>query len=1735
MESRSSATAFWQFTGNNTYAGGTTISAGTLEAGNGAATSGTFLGTGTVSNSATLVFNEGSGGTATVAGVIGGAGQITEIGNGVVLWSNNKNTFTGNVTVLSGTMAITGGAGSTTGGSPLGEIGTGNTITVGSGATMVWESTQIDGDANTPSKFNLVINGELFDNVADSNMLGLTTTLGGGTLLGIGGSGYGMFVSPYATTSSTIASNGTNNSYIATTNQNGFAALQLAGSTNFNVTGGGNLVVSIPILNQGTNVNAANLVTMNSGAASYLIKTGSGDLVLTASNEYTGNTVISGGTLQLGNGGALGSLGTTTTAATNTITDNGVLILDNSTTLAQGTNLSGSGAISGTGGLVVSAGSVTLIGANTYSGGTTVGNGTLTLNAGAANGVIVGTLNINSGGVVRLAQVNALGYNNSAASSVMQVNINGGRLDSSANGNQGLYATFNLAGGSMTNSGGGGYQFDGNSTITTSAATVSSVIQNLNDQANGTLTFNVSQGSVGNGIDLLVNGVISQAASTTTSLTKTGGGLMELTAANTYTGATTISAGTLQLGNGVRRLASIAAASTIIDNGVLVFDNTTALVQGTNFSTAGISGSGSIVQISAGSLTLNAANSYTGGTILQAGTLVLGSGSALGATTSPLAVNAGLLNLNGNSATVGGLSGSSGTINNLNAAAVTLTVNNDNSSTTFSGTILSPSGAVNFVKAGAGVLYLNSPLNYSGSTTVAGGVLEFATTGSLYNGNTADWSPSLITAASNATFAVAVGGANQFTAAQATTLLSALDNVANNGIGLLPGSAFGIDTTGVGSLTFGGSIAGNIGITKLGTGALYLPANTANGYAGPTTVLNGQMVLQGSNSGAANNASSLVTVSNTVGGTSILSVWNAAALGTNNANNNGLPPVVLNASGSNSAAVLEIGAQLGYDATNGAAFSYALQPAGVTPGAGQISLSLAPSTAASAGAAAGFVGFSAWLNQAQATTTYQSVALYAPGSTTQLQTLQGGTYFPGGLTMGSPTANGTLVLLNPVDLNAPTGTAWQWSSTHGAGTTVPEGDYMGQIMNSNGGGTASVNSSFVGTGGLIFAAQNTYNVASLSLVGGAVYVGVSDLSATGATALGMGGATMQIGSSATIAGANLAFMTYGAGTSSGNSTPSIVTNQKLQVNAGNFNMVLGGFTPDYTAINGALTLNNSGVTFYVPTPGRVDFGGQISGSGAAVSIGVQTAALYVEGVGTNGINVYSYNGDNGTIAFGGSDSTGPLTVYSGRFLVNGTLATTGTVNVAGGGTIGGYGTINSPVNLVSNTDARGRHAQRFDGQPADAQRRRDLCGQRHDRLRLPEHGGQQRHSGAGAREQRRQRPGHPRRQVRGNDRDRGGHPGDGHLRPDQRSGRSQPGLLRGQRQAALDTSDLPGRAAVTTGAGYTNGLYVNSQGVLMMSISALYSVYWDPNNGTSTSAAWNYGANGKGNWQISGSGSSVTFLNNTDSVVFSDLAGTGTNTVTLNQGDVTPTNLVFSNSQSTYVLSGTNAIVGLTGLTDSGAGLVVILNTNKFSGPTLIGAGATLAVGQRPVGQRRRASLNTSGFTDNGSLVFNDVAPQTIAKPIVGSGSVTLQSGAVTMLAANSYAQTTINGGTLQLGNGQSGYDGTLSGGVLNNSAMLFDYATNETFGGQISGSGSLTTIGNCPADPDEHQHLYRSDHDLRRHAASSASGRRASTARWRATSPTTACWLFDYASNQTFGGMIGGSGSVRHAWAARC
>ena len=151
----------------------------------------------------------------------------------------------------------------------------------------------------------------------------------------------------------------------------------------------------------------------------------------------------------------------------------------------------------------------------------------------------------------------------------------------------------------------------------------------LNGSGNGTFSSPIANFQT---ITKLDDGTwtLSDVVSGPTVLNVTQGALI-LSAANTYSGGTTISGGTLQLGNGG---ATGSIVGDVTDNGTLAFDRSDV----STFSGV-VSGTGSLSQLGSGTTVLTAANTYTGGTLLAAGTLIAGDNSALGAGVLTVAAN----------------------------------------------------------------------------------------------------------------------------------------------------------------------------------------------------------------------------------------------------------------------------------------------------------------------------------------------------------------------------------------------------------------------------------------------------------------------------------------------------------------------------------------------------------------------------------------------------------------------------------------------------------------------------------------------------------------------------------------------------------------------------------------------------------------------------------------------------------------------------------------------------------------------------------------------------------------------------------------------------------------------------------------------------------------------------------------------------------------------------------------
>ncbi len=398
---------------------------------------------------------------------------------------------------------------------------------------------------------------------------------------------------------------------------------------------------------------------------------------------------------------------------------------------------------------------------------------------------------------------------------------------------------------------------------------------------NGVTTINATtlqvgdggtSGSLGTGA-IVNNGVLrlfrsdnllmSQDISGTGSLEKRGGGTLTLTGANSYSGATTISQGVLQIGAGGTTGSLGGGSIFIAAAGALAVNRSDSVTIA-----GAISGAGTLNQIGAGTTILSGNGAaFTGTTNVNAGTLQLGAGGTTGwlGGGSIFIAAAGALVLNRSDAvTLANTITGSGTLNQVGTGTTNLAGN----AGAFTGT----------TNVNAGTLQVTGSLG--GSLNVNGGTLRLGsggTTGSLGGG------PIFIAAA----------GALAFNRSDAVTLANTI-----TGSGAL-------NQIGTGTTTFAGNASAFTGTTNVNAGTLLVTGSlggavNVNGGAlqigsGGTTgaIGNGAVAI---NAGAALtvNRSDLVTISGSISGagtlnqigtgTTTLSGNGAAFAGTTNVN-----------------------------------------------------------------------------------------------------------------------------------------------------------------------------------------------------------------------------------------------------------------------------------------------------------------------------------------------------------------------------------------------------------------------------------------------------------------------------------------------------------------------------------------------------------------------------------------------------------------------------------------------------------------------------------------------------------------------------------------------------------------------------------------------------------------------------------------------------------------------------------
>lgn len=703
------------------------------------------------------------------------------------------------------------------------------------GGTTVSAGTLITGNAAALGSGGVLVNGGILD-IGGFNITGISgLTLSGGTIVSTTGTitapvydlragevraGLAGSAPVTKTTSGFVTLSGLN-TYTGGTAINGgglIATHARALSTGpVDISNGAALYVGANLVNVGT-------VTLNEGfiadmggtlsASAFSLKSGfvtavlsgggalakstAGTVTLSGANTYSGGTFVTGGTLALANASALGSGSTTISGGTldvgsTSVVSAGSLILDtgaiagtsgsvsaSSFIVRSGTvsaTLAGSGAMTKDTG-----GTVTLSAGNTFTGGVTVNAGTLV--GAAANALGAGEVSV-AGGTVRLAD--------SLAAARATLSLDGGALS---------FGTLTAA--------------------NIGALNGTSDLSLAND---GSAALALTAG--GNNASTAYSGILSGAGS----LIKAGTGELTLSGVNSYTGGTTVSAGKLTLGNanaigtggllvngGTLNLGAVTlvTGAMVLDGGAIT--GTTGALHSAAYdlrsgSVGVILTGGAVTKSGAGELTLSSVNTYTGGTTVTAGKLIVANSGAI--SNGAITVTGGTLDIGANTLTgMGALTVSGGAVTGTTGAisASSFTLQSGELTARIQG-----SGAL--VKTTAGTAVLGASNGFSGGVNVAEGKLVLTNSGALGSGIVTVANGATLRAGDNTGFgALWTGNEIKLAGGTLELALSSTTSVAR----LLSGSG-GVTQSGSGTVTLAN--AQYTGATTVNAGTLVLPVS----------------------------------------------------------------------------------------------------------------------------------------------------------------------------------------------------------------------------------------------------------------------------------------------------------------------------------------------------------------------------------------------------------------------------------------------------------------------------------------------------------------------------------------------------------------------------------------------------------------------------------------------------------------------------------------------------------------------------------------------------------------------------------------------------------------------------------------------------------------------------------------------------------------------------------------------
>ena len=1118
-----------------------------------------------------------SGTSLTISSALSGAGALNKLSAGTLALSANNSGYSGAIAVQAGTLAVSGSN------NVLGTAAT----TVSSGATL-----DVTGALTLTNGLNL-------------------------TGSGVGGTAGALKSDATSTLSGAIA---------------------LGGDTTVNSTAG-----------------TLTLSGVISGAGDGLILSGAGTTTLTGTNTYTGNTTVTAGTVNLSaatgpsvNGNLVVSGGTVNDTVSGQLGANTSLVL-NSGTFSLGSRTESVVGLLGVPGGTLALGTGTLTDSDTGTenfGGTLTGSGTLDkentgeLVLAGTGSTFTGTIKVDNG-VVLADGTNVTG---TAASTVSVGNASNGSGNSGnfeIEGGTTQASKFTLGASSTSTTNGSIENVSGNNTLS-GAVTVSTNSRIQSDTGTLTMSGNDAIGAntlnVGGNGSLALNGIIS---GTNGQLTKDGTGTVSLGGVNTYTGATTVSAGTLQL-----NVANAITSSAITANG---------------------------------------------------GTVQLGATNAIGSADN-LTLTNGTLQLAGNSDVIHNLTYTNGTIdfgtgsptnafvfNNVTSGTGVLTIDDWTSGNTTLAAINSSVAAgvlsqIYFAGIGSGAVELATSSTNDGTTSY---VITPNTSFLTWNGNGANSNWSTGADWIGGTAPVTTGGSTQKVDFTGTNKLSPVltSNYSVNALKF--DSAAGAFNIGLGtnSLTLSGTVPAiiqqsNSNETISGTGAVAVSANAvidvgSSGGTGNLTISAplsgagniskldaGTLLLSGNNSaytGAINVAAGTVSVSgsNSVLGTGATTVSSGGTLAVTSA--------------------LTLANALNLTGTGVGGTAGALQSSATSTLSGAIALGGATTVDSTAGTltlSGGISGTNDNLTFAGAGNTVVSSAIATASGSVTMSGSGSTTFSAGNTYTGQTTVNsGTL------NLSDTTGSSVNGNLTVNGGT-VDDND-SGQLAATtnlalNGGTFALAGAGVAETVQSLSGASG----ATLALGTGALTVAQSSTTSYAGAITGTSGSlTKNSTGSLTISGSN----TYAGATTVNGGTlalGSAISSTSVNVNGGtlqtNVNSALSGSSTLTIGSGGTVNLNST--TQSIAT--LADSGTLSFGSGGALTLGTGASSLAGTVSGTGTLSLVS--GTNLTL--GGSGFTDPsglsialgggtVTLGSGATSLSGAMTGSGTLVIGAGSTL----------------------------------------------------------------------------------------------------------------------------------------------------------------------------------------------------------------------------------------------------------------------------------------------------------------------------------------------------------------------------------------------------------------------------------------------------------------------------------